>query len=314
MDEILAYFDSLGLDSELTQKTPVNKGHMSYEKAIYTNDSERIFVKKFVEDANLNPTQSAHAVAYLQKENTVINQLSTIDTVPEHAELIDGSLVLPAYTEELGWFWEAPEDEELRPKYIKEILNALFQKESVSVNLDESVVAPSQQTLERKGWQKLIKTPGLKPQVADKLKQHKTNLYPMTIASGQELLNNLDNLMAKFKPIDATELTAFCHHDARQHNIAWHPFLGVRIVDWSWAGIGLPNSDSTMFLIDLTKSEIDISQYLDEYFNPKHAYTLIGYWLARAIEPPNKSNPEVRLHQLASAITAYNLLRLRETV
>ena len=75
--------------------------------------------------------------------------------------------------------------------------------------------------------------------------------------------------------------------------------------------MGLPNSDTTMFLVDLTKSGIDVSEYLDRYFNPDHAHILIGFWLARALEPPSKSNPEVRLHQLASAITAYNLIKYK---
>lgn len=311
MDDISRYFEDLGLDRTHTQQLPVLGGHMSYKKSIHVNDSEKIFVKKFVQTADLTEVQSQHAIAYLQKENSIINQLSAIDTVPEHAELISSSLILPAYLEDLGWHWQVPEDPEMREKYIDDILSALTEKESLKINFASSVVAPSQQTLEENGWQKLAKIADLESQVTDKLKQLKSKLHPMTFSSGYGLADDLGDLINKYKPIDSKDLTAFSHHDARQHNIAWHPEHGVRIVDWSWAGIGLPSSDTTMFLIDLTKSEIDISQYLDKYFNSQHAHTLIGYWLSRSLEAPNKSNPEVRLHQLASAITAYNLYKYK---
>ncbi|MEK9196641.1 MAG: hypothetical protein AAB914_04695 [Patescibacteria group bacterium] len=309
MDDISRYFEDLGLDSTHTQQLPVHGGHMSYKKSIHINDSEKIFVKTFVSVPDLTEKQSDHAVAYLQKENSIINQLSAIDTVPEHSELISSSLIMPAYLEDLGWYWQAPEDQEFQEKYIDDILSAITEKESLQINFDSSIVAPSQKTFEENGWQKLAKITDLETQVIDKIKQLKSKLHPTTFSSGYELVDDLDNLIAEYAPIDQKKLTAFTHHDARQHNIAWHPELGVRIVDWSWAGVGLPNSDSTMFLIDLTKSEIDISQYLEKYFNSQHAHTLIGYWLARSLEEPSKSNPQVRLHQLASAITAYNLYK-----
>lgn len=312
MDEIARYFENLGLEPSHTQMAPIKGGHMSYSKSVYINDSEKIFVKKFVARADLTKLQSAHALAYLHKENKIINQLSGMDISPEFSELISSnSLILPAYTEESGWFWEAPEDTELLENYISSILSVLSEKESATVDFENVDILPSQQTLESSGWQKLTKLPDLKSQITDKVAQFKSVLHPITVNSGHDLIENIGDLINQYRPVSSKELTAFSHHDARQHNIAWHPDLGVRIVDWSWAGMGLPNSDTTMFLVDLTKSGIDVSEYLDQYFNPAHAHILIGFWLARALEPPSKSNPEVRLHQLASAITAYNLIKYK---
>ncbi|MEK7626257.1 MAG: hypothetical protein AAB423_02820 [Patescibacteria group bacterium] len=312
MDEIARYFENLGLEPSHTQMAPIKGGHMSYSKSVYINDSEKIFVKKFVARADLTKLQSAHALAYLHKENKIINQLSGLDISPEFSELISSnSLILPAYTEESGWFWEAPEDTELLENYISSILSVLSEKESATVDFENVDILPSQQTLESSGWQKLTKLPDLKSQITDKVAQFKSALHPITVNSGHDLVENIGDLINQYRPVSSKELTAFSHHDARQHNIAWHPDLGVRIVDWSWAGMGLPNSDTTMFLVDLTKSGIDVSEYLDRYFNPDHAHILIGFWLARALEPPSKSNPEVRLHQLASAITAYNLIKYK---
>lgn len=312
MDEIARYFENLGLEPSHTQMAPIKGGHMSYSKSVYSNDSEKIFVKKFVARADLTKLQSTHAIAYLHKENKIINQLSGLDISPEFSELISSnSLILPAYTEESGWFWEAPEDTELLENYISSILSVLSEKESATVDFENVDILPSQQTLESSGWQKLTKLPDLKSQITDKVAQFKSVLHPITVNSGHDLIENIGDLINQYRPVSSKELTAFSHHDARQHNIAWHPDLGVRIVDWSWAGLGLPNSDTTMFLVDLTKSGIDVSEYLDQYFNPDHAHILIGFWLARALEPPSKSNPEVRLHQLASAITAYNLIKYK---
>lgn len=312
MDEISRYFEDLGLEPSHTQMAPIKGGHMSYSKSVYSNDSERIFVKKFVSRPDLTNLQSIHAIAYLHKENKIINQLSGLDISPEFSELIaSDSLVLPAYTQNYGWFWEAPEDRELLENYVSSILKVLSEKESAVVDFENPDIPPSQQTLESTGWQKLKKLSDLKSLVEDKITDLKGKLHPLTVKSGYELVEDLGSLINRYKPINSKELTAFSHHDARQHNIAWHPDYGVRVVDWSWAGMGLPNSDTTMFLIDLVKSEIDISEYLDQYFNSTHAHILIGFWLARALEPPSKSNPEVRLHQLASAITAYNLIKYK---
>ncbi len=312
MDVIARYFEDLGLEPSHTQMTPIKGGHMSYSKSVYSNDSERIFVKKFVTRPNLTKLQSTHAIAYLNKENKIISQLSGLDISPEFSELISpNSLILPAYTQNHGWFWEAPEDTELLNSYISSILSVLSEKENATVDFENPDIPPSQQTLESSGWQKLAKVTDLESQIVDKIKQFKSLLHPLTINAGHDLVENIKELVNQYQPIDNTALTAFSHHDARQHNITWHPELGVRIVDWSWAGMGLPNSDTTMFLVDLTKSEIDITEYLDKYFNSTHAHILIGFWLARALEPPSKSNPEVRLHQLASAITAYNLIKYK---
>jgi hypothetical protein len=96
------------------------------------------------------------------------------------------------------------------------------------------------------------------------------------------------------------------HADLRQSNLAWHPTEGVKIVDWSWAGPSSPGLDKTSFLIDLAKSGVDITRYAN-HFDTVHARKLMGFWLGRAIQPALPGSI-VREHQLASAITAFELL------
>ena len=63
-----------------------------------------------------------------------------------------------------------------------------------------------------------------------------------------------------------------------------------------------------MFIIDLHKAGIDVSDYLDDNFDENHAKLLIGYWLARSAEPAYNNSGNVRFHQFASAVSAASLL------
>jgi thiamine kinase-like enzyme len=114
-------------------------------------------------------------------------------------------------------------------------------------------------------------------------------------------------LRQDFDNVTDPDVFYFTHHDLRQANLAWHPQLGVKIIDWSWAGTGRKYSDTTTLLIDLHKSGHDVEKYLD-YFNPDHALTLIGFWLAHSLWPTKSDDDSVRFHQVVSAISAYNLL------
>jgi thiamine kinase-like enzyme len=103
--------------------------------------------------------------------------------------------------------------------------------------------------------------------------------------------------------------SVFSHHDARQANIAWHPEHGVRVVDWSWAGYGLERADTTTFLIDLHKSGVDISSYMNNYSNSTHTLLQAGFLLGHSLWPASPSSKTVRAHQLISAASAFDIWR-----
>ena len=81
------------------------------------------------------------------------------------------------------------------------------------------------------------------------------------------------------------------------------------MIDWSWAGHGLPGSDSTSLLIDLNKKGHDITAYRS-FINPDHCLTLLGFWLNRSIQP-SQGAEGLREEQFLSAISAFELLTKR---
>src|SRR5690606_34906001 len=80
-----------------------------------------------------------------------------------------------------------------------------------------------------------------------------------------------------------------------------------RIIDWSWAGPGLPGSDATRLLIDLHKNGLNVDAYR-RYISPEHCLNLIGFWLTRSTLP-NQGADGLREQQFISALNAYELLR-----
>lgn len=308
MDDIDSYFDDLGLLPEMTVSHEVSGGHMAYHRTVYTNDSEHIFIKKCKDIPGMSDQQKKHALSYLEKEFSIINQLSTQDYIPEFAELRNNALIMPAYLPSHGWHWQIPQDTDARLNYIQHILKVLSEKENLQIDYTHADIEDTVQTLQLNGWEKLTQQPDLLAAIQNAYQKFKDKLQPDSQILATSLLDNITKLAAEYRPIKDTQLTAFSHHDARINNIAWQTNGQLRIVDWSWAGMGLPLSDSTMFLIDLAKNGVDISDYVDGYFSDKHAFILTGYWLARSLEP-SSHNPEVRLHQFASAISAYSLLK-----
>ena len=76
--------------------------------------------------------------------------------------------------------------------------------------------------------------------------------------------------------------------------------------------IGAERADSTSLLVDLHKSGHDIRRHLTTHFNSEHAHLQLGYLLSRAIAPSYDEFSTVRFHQLASAISTFDLLQLHE--
>ena len=213
-----------------------------------------------------------------------------------HDLVDDHTLILQAYDPRDGWHWRAPRDAELQEKYIADVLRALKDIEQVTFN-DTSDVRPAHESFEYEGW----------GNYANKREEIMALLAASTLPLTDELHGTLDELYSEHQSHPVLARTHFAHTDIRQSNLAWHPNEGVRIVDWSWAGPSEPGLDATSFLIDLAKAGVDTSSYMG-HFAPHHARTLIGFWLGRAIAP-NHHGTNVREHQLASAVTAYSLLK-----
>lgn len=221
------------------------------------------------------------------------------------------SLILEAHLPEDGWFWNVPA---ANPKpYIEDVMGALVDLENINGSDELTMVDPdgSAQLLLRKGWGTISKEQI--GRIRQNLEANIAQLHPHVVR-GTEVLDSFLNLQSieclyteLYRYVDQP-VSSIAHFDARQSNIAWHSKHGVRIVDWSWASAGSKGSDTTMFLIDLHKSNIDITYHMKQYFDPDHALLLIGYWLARCIEPSPSTDNTVRFHQLASAVSAADLL------
>jgi len=101
------------------------------------------------------------------------------------------------------------------------------------------------------------------------------------------------------------------HHDARPENIGWNPKTGeAHIIDPSWFGLGPKNADTTMFLISLAASGIDVSEFInEETFNPDYALVRAGWLLSRSSRPESKfAKPGMRESQLRAALSAIRLI------
>lgn len=296
--EQLAYFDNR------YEITPTTGGHMSYERHIISLPvGDRVFVKRHDVTAFTDELHDAHSRQYLEKEYAVYRQLAGQTThIPRALELIgDHTLVIEACDPRDGWLWRAPRDPDLRDRYIREVLTALKEIETLSFN-DGSSITPSHIAFHQDGW-------GVFQTNRDKITTL-LSTHPSSIA--QALLGSVDTLYQETIAHAPRQKAAFSHADLRQSNLAWHPTLGVKIVDWSWAGRSAPGLDTTSFLIDLAKSGIDIEPYR-EYFDPLHARKLIGFWLGRSVLPTREGST-VREHQLISALTAFELLASHQAV
>ncbi|MGB4761935.1 MAG: NUDIX domain-containing protein [Candidatus Saccharimonas sp.] len=290
--EQLAYFEG---QHETIQATG---GHMNYDRQIITLPiGKRVFVKHHDPAAFTDDVREQHSRAYLRKEYDTYRQLAhqTTHTPQVHELINDHSLVIDACDPRDGWLWRAPRDNALREQYISEVLSALRAIATINY-VDTTDITASCTALDEDGWENYARD---RSQILARLKQHGSS-------TAKRLAVELDTLHSEHCNRTVRERNMFAHADLRQSNLAWHPVHGVRIVDWSWAGASAPGLDTTSFLIDLAKSNIDISKHMS-HFDAIHARRLLGFWLARSIQPA-RPGTTTREHQLASALTAFSLL------
>lgn len=279
----------------------VDGGYMKYHKFIASTDEDLVFVKQQPVAGEVSPERFDSMLKYLKKEaGTMAHlRLHSFKHVSERSTFDRDKVVMDAYREEDGWHWEI--DETVFDAYLNDALDAFRDLESMPVPFDEFGVEPSYQSLIDEGWCSLD---------TSRLSQAINSFAPQLDQSKQELasklLDDVTDLQQVAASLDDPNEFVLCHHDMRQENLAWHPEKGVRIIDWSWTSPGLPGSDATNLLIDINKSNYDVSGYR-HHLNYRHCLNLIGFWLAHSTLP-NQGADGLRLEQFKSALSAYELL------
>jgi hypothetical protein len=305
---------TLDRNLDIVNISDVNAGHMMYQKLrIQSANGDLYFVKTSDDSLLTDKTEADKMWQYLIKEQYAYDILDRngFTHIPK-VELDNRSLVMEYLANDQGWYWNAPDKES--DKYVSDVLSALGELENlpISEELDQVESLTSTQKLFKRGWQtiddlKIIKILNRSDDFEIQLKDHIFSgiEYIDTIINDVEFREELIKNTDRYIKLPTNNVG---HFDARQANIGWHPVYGVKIIDWSWVSRGPAKSDSTMFLIDLHKSGVDVSEYIDTHFDVNHANLLIGYWLSRCAEPSFNNLDNVRFHQYASAVSAGSLL------
>ncbi|HEX8390637.1 MAG TPA: NUDIX domain-containing protein [Candidatus Saccharimonadales bacterium] len=283
-------------------------GHMGYDYRLHQTTRGSLFSKQHVPNRYATSKQANDARRYLSKEAGLLQHLAEqrYEAIPAHATHFDDLLVLEGLPTHEGWHWRAPREANERERYIQDVLTSLTNLEQVDAAVTDTIT-PSIISFMEEGWDALAE-PDVEQQVDNIITRLLPSLQPATAEAASQLLAHLPELIEAGRALEVAPTTSLAHHDARQANVAWHPKYGVKIVDWSWAGPGMKRADTTAFLVDLAKSGHDVSPYLADYFNPAYARLLIGFWLGHSVRPARPGYESVRLHQVASAATAYKLV------
>jgi ADP-ribose pyrophosphatase YjhB (NUDIX family)/thiamine kinase-like enzyme len=287
--------------------TEISGGHMTYHRFIVKTNDNNVFIKSHDKHAFTDPVREAHSKQYLHKEKRIYDHVSNhgFVTIPQSVDIVnDHKLVMEALTSEQDWHWRVPNEH--LDRYTDEAIASILNLQIIPLPNDfHDTILPTYETHIKEGWQSIDDL--IIEKIKNKIDEQQPRLRSDFQKIAKQLSKNLDTLRRNFDDMTDPDTFYFTHHDLRQANLAWHPQLGVKIIDWSWAGVGRRHSDTTTLLIDLNKSGHDISNYLD-YFNPDHALTLIGFWLAHSLWPTKSDDDSVRFHQIVSAISAYDLL------
>lgn len=291
------------------QLQPVSGGHMEYNHAINILPSgQTIYTKQHTPNSYMDTARAERSLAYLQKEANIYNHLKAngYSRIPKNVDYSAGTLAMDAMTQPDGWVWRHPTDSSQQEVYVQDVLQALDELEKIPPsNGSNPNIAPSIVSFAEEGWASYDENN--KQIILHKLDDYTKNAQNHQLSEAAlKLMADLDGLKQMAQRIDYSQAKFFCHHDFRESNVAWHPLLGARIIDWSWAGPGLIDSDKTTFLIDLHKRGVDVTKHM-QGFNRDHAITMIGFWLMHATWP-NYGKTDVRFQQLHSAVSAYDLL------
>lgn len=298
------------IDTYLSPDTQylIDAGHMEYTKSVAQKDGAAVFTKQHDPTRFTDDDRAARAYTYLEKEAHTMAHLRQqhFANVPKHSILHEDTLAMDALREEDGWKWRA--DDDIFDAYVFNTLGALAALETRSIPADSFPIDPTYDSLRSEGWQSFNEE--VMSRLQGRLEQFTPRLSKTSQQTAKDLLEDITELHRASQQPYEVPYFVFCHHDIRQSNLAWHPEHGTKLIDWSWAGLGEPDSDSTSFLIDLAKSGYDVSNYRDR-INPHHCLTLIGFWLAHSTWPVH-GDDTVRFQQFVSALSGYEVLKMTQ--
>lgn len=288
-------------DSPTAEHHPVDGGFMQYDKWIIEDDGERVFTK----NCPAQHHRSDELLRYIKKEAGVMAHLrqSGFRHLPHNSLYSDSRLMMDAIRSEDGWNWRM--DREFIDQYLEDVLDAFAELETMPLPPSTYDVEDSYDSFVEEGWQLFDEE--AYHALIEKYRSFSATLPLNAQATAQQLLWSAPGLHDLATALPRSEEFVFCHHDIRETNFAWHPEEGIKIIDWSWAGPGLPGSDATRLLIDLHKNGYDVDAYRD-YISPEHCLNLIGFWLVRSTVPSQGADG-LREQQFISALSAYELLQ-----
>lgn len=281
-------------------------GHMSYHRYLFDDNAGNTYFAK-AHDAIFfdEEWREKEMHGFLEKEYRLYCHLSEnkYTHIPKYVDYAENILVLQGLTKTNGWYWRAPKDKLNYGKYAEDVLTALKELEPIPCHTRNSIDEVAIDVFYNNGWD-ILHELDIQKLISSGISKWSDSFHPDTTTSAKKMLNLVDTLIVKRHQINSSVLN---HHDARQANIAWHPNFGTAVVDWSWADKGLPDGDTTMFLLDLHKAGKDIKPYMD-LINPIYAKMIIGYWLQRSQTKHTEGNQAVRMQQFLSAIKASELV------
>jgi hypothetical protein len=282
-------------------RLPVEGGYMQYDKWIVESDGKCVFTKDCPRDNH----RTHELLRYIKKEAGVMAHLrrNGFTHLPHSSLFHDNRLIMDAIRREDDWQWQL--DQHFIDTQMGYTLEALGELESMPLPPSTYDFEDSYTSFVEEGWNVFDET--THRALIDTYATLAATLSPQSEAAAQELLVIAPELRSLAKMLPRPEAFVFCHHDIRESNFAWHPNGGLRIIDWSWAGPGLPGSDATRLLIDLHKNGLNVDAYR-RYISPEHCLNLIGFWLTRSTLP-NQGADGLREQQFISALNAYELLR-----
>lgn len=292
--------------------TVIDAGHMAYDHLFVSDGQTRLFVKAHDASRFTDPFREAHSREYLDKENTIMNDLKDQEyfALPNRVALLDESTILAmdALHPDEGWLWEAPKEADAFDAYVTDVIDAFDVLQTKIEPVDAHYhkgIEDTYTTFWKEGWDDI--TDEKLELITDKIKELSANWKPSQKYVAAYLMLNLKNLKEKAAALERDVPLYMSHNDARQSNIAWRQGDGAKIVDWSWGDVAPKDADVTMFLIDLRKSGHNVFKYFDR-MNQDQALVLIGFWLAHSLWQTRDGSTTVREHQVAAACAAYELI------
>lgn len=291
----------------LSKIAKVGGGHMSYHHLSFDGNDRAYFVKAHDPTLFTDPVHEKKSEIYLKKEAGMYEHLKRngFKHIPDFADHEESMLLLKALKPEDGWCWRMPPQLDMQIRYFSEIMKVLKNLESTPpLNYDPSM--PTALTVfQNEGWDDIA--PGEASKLVEfGIKRWAKVMRPDTLKEAYLLRDEISSVR---RPRKLRDINMFNHHDARQANIAWHPQHGTAVVDWSWAGPGVKNGDTTMFLIDMHKRGFNLPANCVKYFNKDYALYIMGFWLKRSSAAPKNNDDTVRYHQFVSAVKTHDLIK-----